>query len=48
MKRLWFMLLLLAMTGAVHAQQPLITSETSVDSEILHQWLHSGDPRLSS
>jgi len=46
MKCLRFALLLLTMTGAVSAQQPLITPETAVDSSILHQWLHSGDPRL--
>lgn len=47
MNRLWSMLLLfLTMTSAVRAQQPLITSKTPVDFGILHQWLHSGDPRL--
>ncbi len=47
MKCLWFMLLLLlTMTSALRAQPPLITSKTPVNSGILHQWLHSGDPRL--
>jgi hypothetical protein len=37
---------LLAMSSAVPAQQPVITPETPVTSSILHQWLQSGDPRL--
>jgi len=40
------LLLHVAMASAVPAQQPTITAETSVSSEILHQWLNSGDPRL--
>jgi hypothetical protein len=46
MKYPLFALFLFALAGAVQAQQPLITPETPVDSGILHQWLHSGDPRL--
>jgi hypothetical protein len=47
MKRLWFkLLLLLTMTSAVRAQQPLINSKTPVNYGTLHQWLHSGNPRL--
>jgi len=47
MKCLWFaLLLLLTITSAVSAQEPLITPETAVDSSILHQRFHSGDPRL--
>ena len=36
------------MAGALSEQQPVITPDTSVDSGTLHQWLHSGDPRLIS
>lgn len=32
--------------GSLRAQQPAITSDTIVSTETLHQWLHSGDPRL--
>lgn len=47
MQWLWFTpLLLFAMPGALLAQEPLITPETPVDDGVLHQWLHSGDPRL--
>jgi len=46
MKCLCFTLLLLGMTSAVSAQHTFITPETAVDSSTLHQWLHSGDPRL--
>ncbi|HXW94063.1 MAG TPA: hypothetical protein VEK33_26170 [Terriglobales bacterium] len=46
MKCLCFTLLLLGMTSAVSAQRPLVTPETAIDSSTLHQWLHSGDPRL--
>ena len=47
MKCSWFTLLLFfAMVGALPAQEPLITPDTPVDSSTLHQWLHSGDPRL--
>jgi hypothetical protein len=28
------------------AQEPVITPDMQVTTEILHQWLHSGDPRL--
>jgi hypothetical protein len=31
---------------ALPAQEPLITPATPIDDNILHQWLHSGDPRL--
>ena len=41
-----FFLFLSVMAGALFAQEPLITPETSVDYGILHQWLHSSDPRL--
>ncbi|WP_162539193.1 hypothetical protein [Granulicella sp. WH15] len=33
-------------TCSVAAQESLITAETPVDDGVLHQWLHSGDPRL--
>jgi hypothetical protein len=47
MKYLWITLLFhLVMASAVPAQQPTITSETPVNSDILHQWLNSGDARL--
>jgi hypothetical protein len=50
MKCLWvlflFFLFLSVMAEALFAQEPLITAETSVDYGILHQWLHSSDPRL--
>src|SRR6202034_444789 len=41
-----FFLFLSVMAGALFAQEPLITPETSGDYGILHQWLHSSDPRL--
>lgn len=34
------------LAGALFAQEPVITPETRVDYGILHQWLHSSDPRL--
>jgi hypothetical protein len=34
------------MAGALFAQEPRITPETSVNYGILHPWLHSSDPRL--
>jgi hypothetical protein len=40
------MLLLLIMAGGLLAQEPVITPQTPVDDGVLHQWLHSGDPRL--
>jgi hypothetical protein len=47
MRCLWFApLFIFAITSALYAQEPLITPETPVDYGILHQWLHSGDPRL--
>src|SRR6202034_946462 len=47
MKRLWLAsLLLFTVAGVLFAQEPRITSETPVDYAILHQWLHSNDPRL--
>lgn len=47
MKYSWFtLLLLLTMTGTASAQQLVITSETPVNSNLLQQWFHSGDPRL--
>jgi hypothetical protein len=47
MKYSWFtLLLLLTMTGTAPAQSPVITSETSVNTSLLRQWFHSGDPRL--
>lgn len=46
MKLTWFILAVLTMAGALSAQQPVITPETPVNTSILHQWLHSGDPRL--
>jgi hypothetical protein len=35
-----------ALTLALHAQQPVISSDTPATSAQLHEWLHSGDPRL--
>lgn len=32
--------------GVLSAQEPSITSDTSVDQSTLRQWLHSADPRL--
>ncbi len=47
MKYSWFtLLLLLTMTGKAPAQPSVITSETQVNSNLLQQWFHSGDPRL--
>jgi hypothetical protein len=47
MKCLWLtMLLPLIMAGGLLAQEPVITPQTPVDDGVLHQWLHSGDPRL--
>jgi hypothetical protein len=47
MKYLWITLLLpLVMASTVPAQQPVISADTPVNSNILHQWLNSGDPRL--
>ncbi len=34
-----------AMSATLFAQEPEITPQTPVNSEILHQWLQSGDPR---
>jgi hypothetical protein len=34
------------MAGALSAQEPVITPETPVDDGVLHEWLHSSDPRL--
>jgi hypothetical protein len=39
-------LLLLCMAGPALAQEPQITSEMNVEVGTLHNWLHSGDPRL--
>jgi hypothetical protein len=47
MKYLWIILLFhFAVASAVFGQQPVINAETPVNSDILHQWLNSGDPRL--
>lgn len=47
MKSLWFTpLFLLVLATALNAQDPVVTTETPVDTAILHQWLHGGDPRL--
>lgn len=47
MKNLCSMLLgLLIVATAGAAQEPIITPNTRVDTATLHQWLHSGDPRL--
>ena len=47
MKVSWCMpLLLVVVAGVIPAQELLITPETPVNSATLHQWLHSGDPRL--
>jgi hypothetical protein len=41
------LLCFLAATGTLQAQQSLIiTTQTPVNTALLHQWLHSGDPRL--
>jgi len=39
-------LLIHVVACALPAQEPLITPATPIDDNILHQWLHSGDPRL--
>ncbi len=46
MKFLTILALLVLAACTTPAQQPDITPETKVDTETLHQWLHSGDPRL--
>jgi len=54
MEHLWLApLLLIATPAALIAQEPVITSAapvitsaTPVNDALLHQWLHSGDPRL--
>jgi hypothetical protein len=47
MKSLWFTpLFLLVLATVLNAQEPLVTTEKTVDNAILHQWLHGGDPRL--
>jgi hypothetical protein len=47
MNHVWLTLtLILTMASPARTQQAPITSKTPVDSETLHQWLHSGDPRL--
>lgn len=46
MKITWYAPLLLALVGGSQAQEPLVSQDTPVNSTILHQWLHSGDPRL--
>lgn len=43
---LFLLLFTSTIAGALLAQEPLITSRTPIDSSILHQWLHSSDPRL--
>ena len=40
------LLFLLALASRLPAQETLITPETPADTSTLHQWLHSGDPRL--
>src|SRR5215471_19015949 len=40
--------LFLLVAGVLVAQEPVITPDTRVDSATLHQWLHSGDPRLTA
>lgn len=46
MKDKWLVLIVLAMLIPLHAQRPLVAPSDLVNSEILHQWLHSGDPGL--
>jgi len=46
MKLLCPTLLLLALSASLPAQLPPITPDTPAGTEMLHQWLHSGDPRL--
>jgi hypothetical protein len=47
MKRLYLLLLfLIPMAEVISAQEPLITPNSQVNSDTLHQWLHSNDPRL--
>ncbi len=47
MKRCWVVLLiLLVLSGVGSAQETVITPDTPVNSGLLRQWLHSGDPRL--
>jgi hypothetical protein len=43
---LFTVLCFVTMCGNLCAQQPIITPNTPVSSQTLHQWLHSGDPRL--
>jgi|HubBroStandDraft_6_1064221.scaffolds.fasta_scaffold01678_10 hypothetical protein len=46
-KALWWALVFIAVIARIlPAQEPLVTPETSVETVILGQWLHSGDPRL--
>jgi hypothetical protein len=46
-KRQWLTLFLLfAVIGLLRAQETVIAPDTPVNDDILHQWLHSGDPRL--
>lgn len=46
MKRLCFLLLLIIpIAGMLPAQEPLITPNSPVNSDTLHRWLHSNDPR---
>jgi hypothetical protein len=46
-KSCWITLLFFfAMASTASAQQPLITPETPVNSDMLRQLLHSGDPLL--
>lgn len=42
----WTLLILVFAAIASFAQQPVIAADTPVDTSTLHQWLHSGDPRL--
>jgi hypothetical protein len=39
-------LFLLFISSGLLAQEPVITPGTRVEAGILHEWLHSGDPRL--
>ena len=41
-----YLLPILLAVATCHAQTPIITADTPVNTARLHEWLHSGDPRL--
>lgn len=46
MRNLGAALFIVIFAALMTAQEPVITPDTAVDSAALHQWFHSGDPRL--